>query len=116
MMIPEPDTRTGVVAYLGDYPITEESKCTEALVGASFCQSATLDYKGKKVLMFVFSVRHILLPRYSFSFRVYLPSHYGWRKRDTSPVIDIAVGVVSHFRHVSSMLLLSVFANSRRKY
>ncbi|KAI0786921.1 velvet factor-domain-containing protein [Abortiporus biennis] len=44
-----------LVAYLGEYPITEGSKCTDALVGASFCQSATLEYQGKRVLMFVFS-------------------------------------------------------------
>ncbi|OBZ76352.1 hypothetical protein A0H81_03069 [Grifola frondosa] len=47
--------RSDVVAYFGDYPIAESSKCTEALAGATFVQSATLDYKGKKVLMFVFS-------------------------------------------------------------
>ncbi|KAI0942907.1 hypothetical protein AcV7_002194 [Taiwanofungus camphoratus] len=44
-----------VVAYLGNYPITESSKCTEALAGATFVQSASLEYKGKKALMFVFS-------------------------------------------------------------
>ncbi|KAL6304668.1 velvet factor-domain-containing protein [Sparassis latifolia] len=44
-----------VVAYYGDYAIAESSSCTEALVGATFVQSASLEYKGKKALMFVFS-------------------------------------------------------------
>lgn len=75
--VPSSQELTGVVAYLGNYPITEESKCTEALVGASFCQSATLDYQGKKVLMFVFSVRALLLPRYCLSFCAFISFHFG---------------------------------------
>ncbi|KAI0059938.1 hypothetical protein BV25DRAFT_1772821, partial [Artomyces pyxidatus] len=37
------------------YPISEGSKCTESLAGTTFVQAANLDYKGNKVLMFVFS-------------------------------------------------------------
>ncbi|KAI0825989.1 velvet factor-domain-containing protein [Irpex lacteus] len=52
---PGPDAPEGVVAYLGDFAITEESKCTDALSGACFAQSQSLEYHGRKVLMFVFS-------------------------------------------------------------
>ena len=38
-------------------PIIEGSKQTEHLAGTTFVQAANLDYKGNKVLMFVFSVR-----------------------------------------------------------
>ncbi|TFY59569.1 hypothetical protein EVJ58_g5701 [Rhodofomes roseus] len=44
-----------IVAYMGDFPIRESSKCTADLVGATFVQSSGLEYKGKKALMFVFS-------------------------------------------------------------
>lgn len=47
---------TDIVAYYGDHPIRESSKCTHALAGTTFVQSASLEYNGKKVLMFVFSV------------------------------------------------------------
>lgn len=57
-----PDAPEGVVAYLGDFAITEESKCTDALSGACFAQSQSLEYHGRKVLMFVFSVRVSSLP------------------------------------------------------
>jgi hypothetical protein len=46
-----------IVYYHKDYPIAESSKCTESLAGTTFVQAANLDYKGNKVLMFVFSVR-----------------------------------------------------------
>ena len=47
-----------VVHYFkGTHPITEGSKQTESLAGTTFVQAANLDYKGNKVLMFVFSVR-----------------------------------------------------------
>ncbi|KAF9810984.1 hypothetical protein IEO21_06741 [Rhodonia placenta] len=46
---------TDIVAYYGDHPIRESSKCTHALAGTTFVQSASLEYNGKKVLMFVFS-------------------------------------------------------------
>lgn len=43
--------------FKGTYPINEGSRQTEALAGTTFVQAANLDYKGNKVLMFVFSVR-----------------------------------------------------------
>lgn len=46
-----------VVARIGKFPILEHSKCTSALVGATFVQPANVDYRGKKSLMFVFAVR-----------------------------------------------------------
>ncbi|KZT04936.1 uncharacterized protein LAESUDRAFT_727507 [Laetiporus sulphureus 93-53] len=48
---PDPD----IIAYMGDFAIRESSKCTTALVGATFVQSAVVEFKGKKALMFVFS-------------------------------------------------------------
>jgi len=44
-----------VVAHIGNFAITENSKCTNALVGQTFVQPANVDYKGKKSLMFVFA-------------------------------------------------------------
>ncbi|KII91780.1 hypothetical protein PLICRDRAFT_38618 [Plicaturopsis crispa FD-325 SS-3] len=44
-----------VVARIGKFPILEHSKCTSALVGATFVQPANVDYRGKKSLMFVFA-------------------------------------------------------------
>ena len=43
--------------FKGSHVITEGSKQTEALAGTTFVQAANLDYKGNKVLMFVFAVR-----------------------------------------------------------
>jgi hypothetical protein len=50
-----------VVHHVGDYPITERSKCTYALVGSTFVQPANVDYQGKKSFMFVFAVC-VMLP------------------------------------------------------
>ncbi|KAI0334573.1 hypothetical protein GY45DRAFT_1242165 [Cubamyces sp. BRFM 1775] len=44
-----------VVAWFGAFPIYENSKCTAMLSGATFMQSAVIDYRGKKTAMFVFS-------------------------------------------------------------
>jgi len=44
-----------VIAHVGNHTITEQSKCTNALVGQTFVQPANVDYKGKKSLMFVFA-------------------------------------------------------------
>ncbi|OCH91183.1 hypothetical protein OBBRIDRAFT_792583 [Obba rivulosa] len=44
-----------VVAYFGDFPIAEGSKCTEALAGATCAQIAIVEYKGKSAMMFIFS-------------------------------------------------------------
>jgi hypothetical protein len=50
-----------IVHYFKDtHPIVEGTKQTESLAGTTFVQAANLDYKGNKVLMFVFSVRVIL--------------------------------------------------------
>ena len=43
--------------FKGTHVITEGSKQTESLAGTTFVQAANLDYKGNKVLMFVFAVR-----------------------------------------------------------
>lgn len=50
-----------IVTHVGNHPITESSKCTHALVGATFVQPANVDYKGKKSLMFVFAVSGIVV-------------------------------------------------------
>lgn len=41
--------------FKGTHVITEGSKQTESLAGTTFVQAANLDYKGNKVLMFVFA-------------------------------------------------------------
>ena len=47
-----------IVHYFnGTHAIVEGTKQTESLAGTTFVQAANLDYKGNKVLMFVFSVR-----------------------------------------------------------
>ncbi|KAI9449856.1 hypothetical protein BJY52DRAFT_1305769 [Lactarius psammicola] len=55
----QPPTRPEEIVHYfkGTYPINEGSRQTEALAGTTFVQAANLDYKGNKVLMFVFSVR-----------------------------------------------------------
>jgi hypothetical protein len=54
---PNPTRPEEIVHYFkGTYPIVEGSKQTEALAGTTFVQAANLDYKGNKVLMFVFAV------------------------------------------------------------
>ncbi|KAI0034778.1 velvet factor, partial [Vararia minispora EC-137] len=50
-----PPLPADIVYYFKDHPIAESSKCTESLAGTTFVQAANLDYKGNKVLMFVFS-------------------------------------------------------------
>ncbi|KAF7986099.1 hypothetical protein HWV62_41521 [Athelia sp. TMB] len=44
-----------IVAYAGNHPITENSKCTNALVGQTFVQSCKVKYQGRRSLMFVFA-------------------------------------------------------------
>ena len=46
-----------IVHRFGTYPITESSKQTQALVGATFVQPALVDYQGTKSIVFVFAVR-----------------------------------------------------------
>ena len=50
-----------VVHRFGNYPITESSKQTQALVGATFVQPSLVDYQGNKSIVFVFAVRFFLL-------------------------------------------------------
>ena len=54
--LPPSGPATDVVYHVGDYQVTESSKVTQALVGATFVQPANVDYQGKKSLMFVFAV------------------------------------------------------------
>jgi hypothetical protein len=56
-----PSAPEGIVAYLGEFAIKEDTKQTDSLSGACFAQSQSLEYHGRKVLMFVFSVRVLLL-------------------------------------------------------
>jgi hypothetical protein len=46
-----------VLHRFGNYPLTESSKQTQALVGATFVQPALVDYQGAKSIVFVFAVR-----------------------------------------------------------
>ena len=50
-----------VVHRFGNYPITESSKQTQALVGATFVQPSLVDYQGNKSIVFVFAVRFFSL-------------------------------------------------------
>ncbi|PCH38381.1 hypothetical protein WOLCODRAFT_161530 [Wolfiporia cocos MD-104 SS10] len=52
---PTRGTADDVVAYWGDHAITEGSKRTNALSGATFVSASLLDYKGDKSLLFVLS-------------------------------------------------------------
>ena len=45
-----------VIHYVDDFPITDTSKMTHALVGGTFVQPAIVEYQGKKTIMFVFAV------------------------------------------------------------
>lgn len=51
------DASSDVVHYLDGYPIIENSKQTQALVGATFVQPVVMDYQGSKAIIFVFAVR-----------------------------------------------------------
>ncbi|KII91078.1 hypothetical protein PLICRDRAFT_106258 [Plicaturopsis crispa FD-325 SS-3] len=53
--IPGTEIDRDVVAHIGNYAMTESSKCTTALAGATFIQPSNVDYRGQKALMFVFS-------------------------------------------------------------
>jgi len=50
-----PSDSADIVARIEGHPITENSKQTTALVGATFVQPASVDYRGKKALIFVFA-------------------------------------------------------------
>jgi len=53
--LPSSGATPDIVSHVGDYPIRESSKQTHALVGATFVQPSSVDYQGKKSLMFVFA-------------------------------------------------------------
>jgi hypothetical protein len=60
---PNPTRPEEIVHYFNEtHPIAEGTKQTDSLAGTTFVQAANLDYKGNKVLMFVFAVR-ALFPR-----------------------------------------------------
>ncbi|KJA25237.1 hypothetical protein HYPSUDRAFT_182650 [Hypholoma sublateritium FD-334 SS-4] len=50
-----PEGMSDVVYHLEGFPITENSKQTQALVGATFVQPSIIDYQGKKAIVFVFA-------------------------------------------------------------
>ncbi|KAF8240491.1 hypothetical protein L208DRAFT_1427949 [Tricholoma matsutake] len=52
--VPSPSA-PDVIHCVNDFPITESSKVTHALVGATFVQPAIVDYQGQKSMMFVFA-------------------------------------------------------------
>lgn len=54
---PESLPRSDVVAYYGGHALSESSKCTQLIAGTITVAAICIDYKGKKSLMFIFSVR-----------------------------------------------------------
>ncbi|KIK97944.1 hypothetical protein PAXRUDRAFT_9873 [Paxillus rubicundulus Ve08.2h10] len=48
-------SRQPILMYFWNHPITEDMKCTTALSGATFVQPATIEYQGKKALVFPFA-------------------------------------------------------------
>lgn len=54
--IPPSHTASDIVHHVGGFPITESSKITQALVGATFVQPSSVEFQGKKSIMFVFAV------------------------------------------------------------
>ena len=55
-IVPE-ESLSDAIHYVGDFPIKESSKMTQALVGATFIQPAIVDYHGSKAIVFAFAVR-----------------------------------------------------------
>ena len=78
-----PSTPSDVVWKVDNHVVTESSKMTHALVGATFVQPANVEYQGRKSLMFVFAVstRHRLsitrlsLPIHDRTLRSRLKAH-----------------------------------------
>jgi len=50
---PNPNQR--ILTYFWDQPITEDMRCMTALSGATFIQPATIEYQGRKALVFPFA-------------------------------------------------------------
>ena len=46
-----------ILHHLGNFPVTEGTKRTQALAGATFVQAVRLEHQGKKAILFPFSVR-----------------------------------------------------------
>ncbi|KAF9463249.1 velvet factor-domain-containing protein [Collybia nuda] len=44
-----------IIHYIGNFPVTEASKMTHALVGSTFIQPSIVEYQGRMTTMFVFS-------------------------------------------------------------
>lgn len=59
---PAPD----IVHYSAGFPVTETSKMTQALVGATFIQPVIVEYQGNMSIMFVFSVRLVSFCTYIY--------------------------------------------------
>ncbi|KAF8638382.1 hypothetical protein AX16_010529 [Volvariella volvacea WC 439] len=53
---PSSNSSSDVIHRIGTQVLTEESKLTNALVGATFVQPCCVDYQGRKALLFVFAV------------------------------------------------------------
>jgi len=54
--LPPSSSAPDVIHHVNDFPVTESSKMTHALVGATFAQPAIVEYQGKKTVVFVFAV------------------------------------------------------------
>lgn len=64
-ILPSPEAHD-IVHYLNGIPITESSKQTQSLVGATFVQPVVMDYQGSKAIIFVFAVCNLPRGRRSF--------------------------------------------------
>ena len=65
-MLPPPPA-SDIVTHMHGRPVYESSKCTSALVGSMFVQPATIDYQGRKALLFPFAVSFMFMV-FSFPF------------------------------------------------
>jgi len=55
-IFPSQANTNNVVHHLGNFPILESTKRTQALAGTTFVQAVLVEYRGKKAVMFAFSV------------------------------------------------------------
>lgn len=63
-LLPASYSAPDIVHYSAGFPVTEASKMTQALVGATFIQPVIVEYQGNMSIMFVFSVRLVSLCTY----------------------------------------------------
>ncbi|TFY62641.1 hypothetical protein EVG20_g6625 [Dentipellis fragilis] len=102
-----------VVHHFNNYAITESSKCTESLAGTTFVQASNLDYKGNKVLMFVFSVAGevretpVWAECYGGPFRVYSTKEF--------PGLRASTDLTKHLSYFGVRLNLRETERKRRK-